>query len=347
MNPRASVLALALASGSLCIAPLAHAQAEGEPTPPAETAEPTEEAKAEAKQRFARGIDLYQDGDYGLALIEFQRVYELVPDYRVLYNIGQVSIQLGRYASATQVLQRYLSEGGDKIPPDRAKAVQSDLEMLKGRTAFLNVTSKVEGATVYVDDRDVGTTPLSEPLLVDAGEHKLQLRKTGYVSNPQQVALAGGQTAELELALTPEAKGGERTIVVERPGAQIEKSDRNTAMWIGWSATGVLAVSTAVVGGLFLAKRSQLKDDEKTAYNEGDTTYQDDYDSARTLQIATDVLGGATIVAAGISVYLTLTRDKKPSPEQDSKKKTARATGPFRSIEARAGIGQVQISGTF
>ena len=71
-----------------------------------------ESAKREAARRFEHAIKLYEDADYTLALAEFERVYELMPDYRVLYNIGQVSIQLGRYARAFRTLKEYVSRGG-------------------------------------------------------------------------------------------------------------------------------------------------------------------------------------------------------------------------------------------
>src|SRR5687768_4278200 len=65
--------------------------------------------KVEARQRYDRGIRLYAEGEFALAVIEFERAYTLVPDYRVLYNIGQVRIQLAQYARARKSLDQYLA----------------------------------------------------------------------------------------------------------------------------------------------------------------------------------------------------------------------------------------------
>ena len=54
----------------------------------------------DAEERFQRGVKLFDDGDFKLALIEFQRSYALAHNYRVLYNIGQVEFQIGAFASA-------------------------------------------------------------------------------------------------------------------------------------------------------------------------------------------------------------------------------------------------------
>src|SRR5688572_21286235 len=104
------VCALVLASTLSTLTAPAFAQS-AEATAPADPApaepaapEPSAEAKQEARERFNQGLALFEDGDYGLALIEFERAYAVVPDYRVLYNIAQVNIQLGRYAKARHAL---------------------------------------------------------------------------------------------------------------------------------------------------------------------------------------------------------------------------------------------------
>jgi tetratricopeptide (TPR) repeat protein len=313
----------------------AHAQeptgAEGDATP-ASGSEPTEEAKAEAKQRFARGIELFQEGEYPLALIEFERVYELVPDYRVLYNIGQVSIQLGRYARATKALEKYLEQGGDQIADDRKKAVEADLEMLRGRTAFLSVQTNVDGADVSLDDTLVGVTPLKEPILVDAGEHRLILRKPGYLTRPTQVALAGGETANVEITLTQEPVRNPDRVIVERDRAPGPAPNR-TAMWVGWTTTGVLAVGTAVVGALAINAANNYKDTLKSPTTSDELN--DQHDRARMLITAADVLGAATLIAGGVSIYLTVTSDKASD---------TRRTG---SVRGHVGPGSLFVSGSF
>src|SRR5687768_2725567 len=99
----------------------------------------------EAAERYQRGLSIYAEGEYLLALVEFERAYQLSPDYRVLYNIGQVRVQLGRYAKAREALEQYMEQGGDAISADRKREVTADLEMLKMRTARLNIVTSEEG----------------------------------------------------------------------------------------------------------------------------------------------------------------------------------------------------------
>ena len=159
---------------------------------------PSAEVLAEAKQRFDRGYELYEEGEYPLALIEFNRADELVPNYRVLYNIGQVCIQLGQYANARRALSEYMKQGEGSLTPDRRTSVNKDLDMLTRRTAFLTVNGNVEFAEVLVDDVVVGKIPLEAPLLVDAGMHRVTLRRSGYLPRTSNVTLAGRRRADRE-----------------------------------------------------------------------------------------------------------------------------------------------------
>src|SRR5688500_11544745 len=89
----------------------------------AQAAPPPEPPKAgdskEAQEHFQRARTLYDEGDFNLALIEFKRAYDISPNYRVLYNIGQVNIQLFNYAAARKALGQYLEDGGQEISSGR------------------------------------------------------------------------------------------------------------------------------------------------------------------------------------------------------------------------------------
>src|SRR5690606_17791482 len=71
---------------------------------------------SEAERRFAEAEALYTRGDYTGALVEFQRIYDLLEGherrYFVLYNMGRCQEQLFRYADALDSYHRYLREGG-------------------------------------------------------------------------------------------------------------------------------------------------------------------------------------------------------------------------------------------
>jgi hypothetical protein len=298
-------------------------------------------AKNEARDRFTAGLKLYEDGEFALALIEFERAYSLVPDHRVLYNIGQVNIQLGRYSRAVRTLERYLSEGGERVPADRKQAVQADLTMLAARTASLFVSVNVPNADIMLDNDVVATSPMSAPLLVDAGEHRLVVRKSTYVTQTKPIALAGRDTLRLDITLDEEPKlvATEKTVIVERkPDLSTPPGDnRGLYLALGWASTGLLAAGWATTGYLGLSAAQDRKDavETKTTGDELDRLET----KAKRWYIVSDVLGATTLLAAGGMLYYTLSRPAAPE-------KRAAKMGP-KEVTISIGPSNVVLQGRF
>src|SRR5512141_2517800 len=74
---------------------------------------------AEAAARFQRGVDMYREGGYEGALAEFRKAYQIIPSYRVLYNIAQAQYALHDFVGAHKSLMQYVNEGGSEISTER------------------------------------------------------------------------------------------------------------------------------------------------------------------------------------------------------------------------------------
>jgi len=280
---------------------------------------PSEAAIKEARDHYEAGLALYSDGEFQRAAIEFDRAYELVPNYRALYNIGQVRIQLHNYARAMKALQAYLKEGGDKISADRKKSVNDDLDMLATRTALLTVETNEEGAEIVVDGEVAGTSPLPEPLLLDTGDHRIGARKAGFVPRENSITLASRDTLSMRLDLQKEEVN--KPVVVVAPTQA--PADRTAWIWGTWSATAALAVGAGVTGGLGIKAANDLDEKRSTL---GAT--RDELDSAqsraKTLLNTSTALGVGAIVTGSIALYLTLS--KPAGPEKPKKRAGLRVT---------------------
>jgi tetratricopeptide (TPR) repeat protein len=284
--------------------------AEGAAAP---AAVPTDAAIREASEHYEAGLELYADGEFKRAAIEFDRAYELVPNYRALYNIGQVRIQLHDYARAMKALQAYLKEGGEKIDADRKKTVHDDLEMLATRTATLGIETNEPGVEVLVDGEPAGVTPMAEPLLLDTGDRRLVLRKDGFYPREETITLASKDALSMRFDLVKLEKA--RDPVVFMAPSTPQTSDRTAWIWGTWSATAAFAAGAGVTGILGINAAEDLANKRNTL---GST--RDQLDSAQrrseTLLRVADILGGAAIVTGGVALYLTLS---KPSAPKDKK----------------------------
>lgn len=302
--------------------------ADGAATAPS-AASPAPAAVEEAGKRYDRGLRFYSEGDYRLAVIEFERTYELVPDYRVLYNIGQVRIQLGDYARARKALERYLKEGAGQLKPDREKAVHADLEMLESRTATLLIVASEAGAEVLVDGETVGATPLSDPVLMNAGEHVIELRKLGFRSQQVRRTLAGSDMSEVNVKLEPVPK--EAPVAALAPVRPAPAPRSSTAQWVGWTATGGLAIGALVTGVL----GNRAADDLDSARGQKDVSsaqLRSDSRKAKTLLITSDVLAAAAVVTGGLSLYLTLRSPPREQPTDTARVGLNLSAGGLRLV---------------
>lgn len=316
----------ALVALALSITPEA-ALAQQQPAP-APSGQPAAEPETdEGKARFLRGVQLFREGDFRSALVEFRRSFEISKNFKVLYNIGQTEYELSDYAGALRSFRRYLELGGAEVDAARKTQVEEDIKNLGLRVAHVEISCNVAGAEVLVDDVLVGTTPLPEALLVSIGRRKVSVQKGGVVSAPRFVELAGGDRTAVKIELAePKPTAPVATIApttAAPPPVVEEPAPSRTGLWASVGITAGLVVGAAITGGLAL---SAHEDHKKKLDTFG--VAASDLDSARsskqTLALVTDILGGAAIAMTAVTVVVAVTGGKS----DPAKRSAAVGLGP-------------------
>jgi tetratricopeptide (TPR) repeat protein len=268
------------------------------PAAPATNA-PGEQAAEEASTRFKRGLQLFDEGDYTLALVEFERAYQLAPNYRALYNIGLVDVQLGRYADAVRTFEQYLHDGGDGVSASRKAEVATTLGELKLRTATVDIAINAPNAEVSLDGKPIEAARLRGPMLIDAGEHTLRATAQGFQPAYRTMTLAGADHVSVRLQLIPV------------PVAHEAPAERGrTLFWPGFVATGALAAGAIVSGVIMLEARSSWSN----LYNEVNppaAQLKSDASEVNNAALAADILTGLAVATGGVSLYLSLRVDHR------------------------------------
>jgi hypothetical protein len=160
-------------------------------------------AQAEARRHFERGVELFTESRYPEARIEFEASYRLVPNHRVLFNIGNVHAAEGHAVEAVDAYERYLAQGGASIDRARREQVEAALATQRTRIGTLLVTSNVEGAAVTIDGVNTErTTPLTEPMRLSIGEYAIGLHLAGHQGPTRRVTIAGESHQTIELEMT-------------------------------------------------------------------------------------------------------------------------------------------------
>jgi tetratricopeptide (TPR) repeat protein len=141
-----TAIRLAIAFG--CVALLASQTS----TVRAEQGSPGDMTTDAARVHFQTGVDYYRDGDFEGARAEFERAYERAPNYKLLYNLGQLSVQLRDYVAAQRYFRQYLEQAGEQIDAERKAEVGLELVKLQRRIGSLTLTSNA--AAVPTDPPD-------------------------------------------------------------------------------------------------------------------------------------------------------------------------------------------------
>jgi tetratricopeptide (TPR) repeat protein len=284
-----------------------------------------DDPRVEAAAHYARGLELANQSQYEAALDEFDAAYATSPHFAVLYNIGQAQMALGRPVEAIAALTKYLHDGADQVPLSRREQVQAQVALLESKLAELSIATDQPGATIRVDDRDIGRTPLFQPLRLAAGTHTVTASMPDGAQVTRQVTLAEAERQRLDLVFVNRAAAAVSPVVpvVAAPASAAPApagsddhpfTPRRTAYFL--AAVGVLAGGTAV--GVYFWNHGRYDDWQSTnaaleTTPPGTAAYRaralannqlaDSLTSANHAILGLSVAAGA-LIASGVTLYL-------------------------------------------
>jgi hypothetical protein len=161
---------------------------------------PSEASRREARERFDRGLVLFNQGDNAGALAEFTRAYELVPHPLVLFNMGLVHTTARHPVEAVAAFDKLLADPG-QLGAKEVELARRSRDEQATRIGEIAITTDVPGAQIEVDNIPRGTTPLREPVRVASGEHLVSAIAKNRYPERRQVVVAGKSRIDVALVL--------------------------------------------------------------------------------------------------------------------------------------------------
>jgi len=159
-----------------------------------------------ARKAWDAAKQLAGASDFRGALVEFQRAYELSHDPRVLYNVGVTEKLLTHYARAVDAWEKELKEGAAELGPAEVQEIRASIAIVQQFVTLIDVLANEPGATLYIDDIDVGKTPFTGPVRIDVGKRTVKATKEGFVDSVQSVDIGSGQRIPVTIKLEPVTK---------------------------------------------------------------------------------------------------------------------------------------------
>ncbi len=265
-----------------------------------------ERDRIEAAKSYDRALVLFDQKQARAALAEFERAYQLSPAFKIQYNIAVVNLALDDPAAALRAFERYLAEGGDHTDSLHHDEVLRQVDALSHKAGALSVEVDVQGATVLVDETEVGKSPIAK-LWLNPGRHRVNVRSADGRSQFQAIDVAAGDERKLRFSLKdrhPIAPTGPRRV-------QENAAPARPLPWLAYGITAAVGVSAAVTGGLALAARSNEREVQGRL-----TTVQETVNARHKVEhlaLTTDLLLAGTVISGGVALYLTLRAPRQRS----------------------------------
>jgi hypothetical protein len=160
----------------------------------------------DADELIRRGNDLRRKGQDEAALREFQRAYELGATPHAAASLGLAEQQLKRWGDAERHLSQALRDKTDPWVGKNRAVLEKQVKFVRGQIGRLEIIGDPAGAEVLVNNENVGTLPLADPVPVTPGSVRVEMRSAGYLNGAVSVAVARGQLGHVDLRLERDAR---------------------------------------------------------------------------------------------------------------------------------------------
>jgi hypothetical protein len=167
---------------------------------------------ADAKTRLANGDKAARAKDWAKALEEYTAANAAQKSAAAQEGIANARYELKQPAEAYEAYDELLKTYGAALPKPKKDAAQKRLAELDEQTGALSVKSNEDGATVLVDGKPIGKTPLASALRVVAGPHRVRVEKAGFAPFEAAPSVAGKGTTNVAVTLEGEVKKSRITV---------------------------------------------------------------------------------------------------------------------------------------
>jgi tetratricopeptide (TPR) repeat protein len=191
----------------------------------AQPAQSDEERKQAARELANKAYEHYEAGEYGRAILYFRDAEAKFHAPTLLLVQAHAHVKLGQLVEARALYQRIvdekLAEDAPKEFVDAQAAARKQADLMTARIATLKIVFKgmtADKVTVTIDDVEIPTAQILEPIPQNPGNHKIVATLGGEEGGRQvyqAVTLKEGTTKTVQLVFrkggpveTPPAAGG-------------------------------------------------------------------------------------------------------------------------------------------
>ena len=302
-RPQRSVgVGVALLGASLSFSGARSAQAQGTSSVPSSA----EQRKSQAKSKYEQGVDLYRNERYADAVELFLEADALSPSAALSFNIARAYEKLADDAATLRWYRNYLRLNPEA--PNAAEVRQSvqnlSLALAKKGIQQLTVLSTPSGATVAIDGRALGVTPLT--LELKPGEHHALVTLRGFADAARDFTLNAPSPMDLPIELQVAPSVTPPLTPVESPARASGERTQEHGSRFGIVPYVTLGVGVLALGGAALFEASRRSAQTAARSDVTQVAFKDDVDAMNNRQTTARVLlgVGGVLVVTGATLWV-------------------------------------------
>jgi hypothetical protein len=277
--------------------------------------------RTEAKARYEEGVQAYYGGHYKAAVDAFLAADRLSPSAPLSFNIARAYEKLEDDSGALRWYRDYLRRAPNAANASDVSALVAHFEarLAKKGIQQLTVLSTPVGATINIDDANVGVTPGTLDLA--PGHHRVTLFLRGYDDLTSELELSPDHAQDLALTLTRSAAPTEPNAApiaaaaapaAPTPPAADHQASGHTSFGVWpWVIAGA---GVAALGGALTFEFLRANAEEDAKNDPTQVGYKDNLDKMESRRTTARVLagvGGALVVTGGVLLTLDLLGKKQ------------------------------------
>ncbi|MEM6954052.1 MAG: hypothetical protein AAF411_01345 [Myxococcota bacterium] len=211
-----------------------------------------EEDQEAALELFQRANGAYTANDYRVAVELYREALGRWDHPAIHGNLSVALVYLDRPLEAFEHVEAALAYGIGPLGETIHRQLLTNRRLLSAQISTIEVRCEVEGVEIAIDGQARFRSPMTTPLVMRAGRHRIVASKAGYLTYTDEFLASPGGPVILEVALVP----------LENAATY----ERRFPNWVPWT--------TVAAGAVLLATGTIL---QRSALGE-----LDDYDDALT-----------------------------------------------------------------
>lgn len=150
----------------------------------------------------------FKKKDYPRAEVAYRAAFAIKPHWQIAINLADCELRNGKPRDAAEHFY-FAKTHLPKEESARLAQIEPRAKEAAAKVFTLNLKVNADGATVRLNNKPAGTTPIDAPIFLDPGPHTLELARTGFKTDVRSVtATAGGEQTLSVLLLADSGVGG-------------------------------------------------------------------------------------------------------------------------------------------